>query len=896
MSNVIKPELNNFSEIAHAIMPYNVLADNFGQDLAAEQLLLEHESYTLGEARFMKALERQINRGEVCDNAIAKPLLDTLIPALHAHIEDFKNAGGKGKPPVWKNLFKQCPSDSMAVITIKSILMVLAKEESADLQRVASTIANNIEDEVQFGRIREQEAQHFKQRVKPNLDKRNGMIFKKAYMQAVEAGMLDKGELNDTWKPWDKMDKMNLGIRLIEMVIESTNLVVMERAHAGATAQELVRLAPDYIERLTTRAHALAGISPMFQPMIVPPKKWNGVKGGGYWAKGRRPLNLIRVGSKRALQRYMDVDMPDVYASINTVQETAWQINGDVLAVVNQVVNWDECPVEDVPSLNKADKPAMEDGVVCPETGEVLDADRMKKWKKNAAVIYRKEKARQSRRLSLEFALEQANKFSKYGSIYFPYNMDWRGRVYAIPMFNPQGNDMTKGLLIFANKIPVGSQGGYWLAVHGSNCAGVDKVSLDDRVQWVADNEANIIASAKAPLDNTWWAEQDSPFCFLAFCFEWAAYCESGKSELFESQLPLAFDGTCSGLQHFSAMLRDEVGGAAVNLTPSPKPQDIYGIVADKVNVVLQDMLENGTEDYYETKEDKKTGEIVERLAFGTKRIARVWLEFGVNRGVTKRSVMTLAYGSKEYGFADQVLEDTIQPAIDSGKGAMFGDARDASQYARGMAKLIWNAVKTTVIAAVEAMEWLQSSAKLVSAVVKEKKTGEILKPAMPVHWTTPAGFPVWSEYTKQDQKRIDLIFMGQQRIRVTVNTGDKTGKDGRPEIDAAKQASGIAPNFIHSMDASHLQLTVNACARHGVHSFAMIHDSFGCHAGFAHVMFEQVRQVLVDTYEEHDVIAEFFEEFAEQLHESQLEKMPALPSKGNLDIREILKSLYTFS
>ena len=35
-------------------------------------------------------------------------------------------------------------------------------------------------------------------------------------------------------------------------------------------------------------------------------------------------------------------------------------------------------------------------------------------------------------------------------------------------------------------------------------------------------------------------------------------------------------DGSCNGLQNFSAMLRDEVGGKAVNLIPSDKPQDVY--------------------------------------------------------------------------------------------------------------------------------------------------------------------------------------------------------------------------------------------------------------------------------------------------------------------------------
>ncbi|MRU22635.1 hypothetical protein FG476_00520, partial [Xylella fastidiosa subsp. multiplex] len=54
----------------------------------------------------------------------------------------------------------------------------------------------------------------------------------------------------------------------------------------------------------------------------------------------------------------------------------------------------------------------------------------LKQWKKAAAGIYRLDKARVSRRISLEFMLEQANKFASKKALWFPYNMDWRGRVY----------------------------------------------------------------------------------------------------------------------------------------------------------------------------------------------------------------------------------------------------------------------------------------------------------------------------------------------------------------------------------------------------------------------------------------------------------------------------------
>ena len=40
--------------------------------------------------------------------------------------------------------------------------------------------------------------------------------------------------------------------------------------------------------------------------------------------------------------------------------------------------------------------------------------------------------------------------------------------------------------------------------------------------------------------------------------------------------LPVHQDGSCNGLQHYAALGRDALGGAAVNLTPSEQPQDVY--------------------------------------------------------------------------------------------------------------------------------------------------------------------------------------------------------------------------------------------------------------------------------------------------------------------------------
>lgn len=892
--SVISIDKHDFSDVSNAIEPFNLLADHYGQDLAVKQLQLEHEAYTEGERRFIKNLERQTERGELADNQVAKPLMQTLVPKIAQAVKEW-HEGPDGKlstsrPSVAftmlsteekavKDRSLRISCESAAVIILKVILSKLVKPEGIPITPMASAIGRTLEDEIRFGRIRDQEKEHFKKAIAENLNKRAGVSYKKAYMQAVETSMLEQGQLEDAWGTWSPTEAVHVGIKMLEIVIQSTQLVELKRYGAGnaATDVEMVHLSDFWVKKMAQRGFSLAGIAPVYQPCVVPPKPWTGVVGGGYWAKGRRPLPLIRLGSKSAVARYEDVYMPEVYDAVNIIQNTPWKVNKKVLDVVNMVEKLNNTPIDDIPQMEPL-KPEDYAG----ETEEELKA-----WKKAAAGIYRREKARQSRRLSLSFIVSQANKFSQFKAIWFPYNMDWRGRVYAVPMFNPQGNDMQKGLLTLAVGKPIGADGFKWLKVHGANCAGVDKVTFEERIKWVEDNHDNIMATAKAPMDSIeWWGKLDSPFCFLAFCFEYAGVMHHGLS--YSCSLPIAFDGSCSGIQHFSAMLRDHIGGHAVNLTPSGKVQDIYRIVSDRIEEELKVLLVNGTDNEIVTHEDKKTGEITERLKLGTRELARQWLTYGMSRKVTKRSVMTLAYGSKEYGFADQVYEDIVMPAIDSGSGAMFTEPSQASRF---MAKMIWEAVSVTVVAAVDAMKWLQGAAKLLAAEVKDKKTGEILKPCLPVHWVTPDGFPVWQEYRKKDTTRLNLMFLGSFNLQPTINRGTKK------ELDKHKQESGISPNFVHSQDGSHLRKTVvHTHRKYGVMSFAVIHDSFGTIPADAEYLFRGVRETMVETYRDNDVLLDFYEQFEYQLHESQRDKLPELPKKGELNIEDILSSDFAFA
>ena len=887
----------SFDEVKHAISSYNHLADTYGELLATTQLDLEHEAYTEGEKRFKKALERAIERDEAASNRTIKPLLATLIPKVSDGLKEWleyqcNHARYKAKAyriltrDVEGKMWQNVDCDLVAVACVNVIISQLLKFTSPiALQGLILDIARSVETEMRYKELRNFEKVYSKGNLKAGLAKRHGAVYREQFAKTVEEAYIDKGVYNKVWAEWSKKEREFVGTMLIKIVIETTaliELIVPTQAQAVAGNEcTLVTFAESYKELLQKRAGTLAGISPVFQPCVVPPKPWTGVTGGGYYATARAPLALVRVHSKKALRRYKGFSMPKVYDAINLIQKTPWRINKKVLEVAKEVSSWEHNPIEDQPDNVKKPLPPLPRNF---KTDEKVN----KEWRKAAQKIHRENDSSAARKLAQVFTLTQATKFSSFKSIYFPYNLDWRGRVYAVPQFNPQGDDLTKGLLTFSKGKPIGKVGFYWLKVHGANTAGTliaelgvksDKAPVDARIKWVNDNHENILKCAEDPLDSRWWCEMDSPYCFLAFCFEYAAVIKHGLS--YVCSLPVALDGSCSGIQHLSAMLRDSVGGFAVNLVPSPVVQDIYNIVADKVNTRLEDLVVNGTENSLETVVDKETGEIIERVVLGTKALAQQWIDYGVNRSVTKRPVMTLAYGASEYGYGDQIYQDTVKRAIEKGEGDMFVQPFMAARF---MATCVWEEVSSVVVAAVKVMEWLQNCAKLWS---NNKNESNI------IHWVAPSGFPVWQEYIQQKKDFIETLINGtfRLRLRVTAEIGDHNRK-----IDKLRQVSGMSPNFTHSHDAAHLDLTVlHANSEYDIEMFALIHDSFGACPADVEGLFKAVREAFVKMYEENDVLEDFKETVEEALHPSLKDKLLDLPSKGDLNIRDVLDSLYAF-
>src|SRR3546814_320164 len=103
---------------------------------------------------------------------------------------------------------------------------------------------------------------------------------------------------------------------------------------------------------------------------------------------------------------------------------------------------------------------------------------------------------------------------------------------------------------------------------------------------------------------------------------------------------------------------------------------------------------------------------------------------------------------------------------------------------------------------------------------------------------------------------------------------------------------SAASPNVIHSMDGSHLQLSVVRAKEEGINNFAMINDSFGNHAGNMTIFSRVIREAFVETYEDYCPIKERNGYARTVLYENGVDSLPPIPTKVELELRLIRHSL----
>lgn len=620
-------------------------------------------------------------------------------------------------------------------------------------------------------------------------------------------------------------------------------------------------MAKDAIEQAMRNA-------PVFVPCREAPAPWTGFTTGGYWGtRDRFRAPFIRTHQKEsraaATNAIRSGSMAQHVSGVNALQAVPWRINGEILSLM-QWATEHNIPVKGLPDA-AVEVPERFDPAVWEDMTE--DAQRFAAWKRGKARRHNMRVA--TKEIALACDVEYARQLVDAERFYTPMNCDWRGRVYCAPAFNFQRDDRVRALFQFADGVPLGDEDGlYWLKVHVANTGAFDKLDkkpFAERIAWVNKNLERINALSFDPKGSVeWWTAADKPFLFVAACQELSKALSGGTS--FMTRVPVSFDGSCSGLQHLSAMTRAPEG-ALVNLVPMDAPQDVYQTVADKLKLVIE-------RERFSRKEVTFKG-----FTITEGKLARMAELYGIDRKLVKRQVMTFPYSSKEAGMRDQIIDDTMRKLEDEViKGTLkrhpFGEdnGRAAAHY---LSQRIYKTIAETVSLPAQAMGFLRKCAQ---ALAHE---GKVLE------WTTPTGLPWINRYMENNAERVRLYLSHKTvQIRLAGETS-KVNKD--------KVANAVSPNFVHACDASHLIRSAIACHAEGV-QLATVHDSFGCHAPKASRMNAIIRDEFVTMYEERDVLAEVREATARALSDHSRHPVPDLPQYGSLNLSEIRNARYCFA
>lgn len=777
-------------------------------------------------------------------------------------------------------LIEKLGPEVAAYMTLRVCLDMLAVG-GGRARAAAFEISRLMLDELRYRKFRKEAPALFKYRLN-SFDTNNYAHKKRSLDATMEWAKVntDEFELSDPVR-------LAIGMKMLDVFLTTTSLGYIDTQGIPLAKQKRfkgrVHIRTNMVllptEETTTwmddRNNHLLMLQPVNPPMVLPPVPWGPGRRGGYRFGLRGKYGLGRGLYRDHKKAVENAEMPLLYKALNAIQDTGWRINVPVLSLIAQMT-------ERQMVAGLADEPL-------PSKPEDIEesAESRRLWRRAASMVKSRNVQRKAERRRVAQMLRVAGTFSN-DTIYFPCNLDFRGRVYPIPNYlNPQGDDMQKSLLLFEESVPLGEHGWWYLCLHGANCLDetpqgvkMSSLTLEERVAWIESHSEQIAQVARDPLSNLWWFDADQPFQFYAFAaeFDRIRICgTTGSRDQVETRLPVSQDGTCNGVQHFSALLRDCVGGASVNLLPSPTPADLYQQLCSDVRDALE----------------RDAGKLGEVCSAGAPSFPHLWLSSPakVDRKMVKRPAMTFPYGSRAYGFAEQLAEylsglDNWEQVkqhftyLDPEYLKPIGGISQACTYLAGV---IWQCLQVRVVAAFNGMEWMRECVRLLASKNHA------------IEWTVPGtGLRVRQEYFQCKKRQIKTVLAGVVRSPAYF--------EETSTVRAEKQMNAISPNFIHSLDAAVLMHTVALASSRGVTSFAMVHDSFGTPAGHAQMMYEATREAFVEYYKQHNPVMSLFEEFrnaAESIEGGEKweggAEIPSPPAPGNLDIEVVRQSRYFF-
>jgi len=814
-----------------------------------EQIKLETRAVDDGIARYKRLAEEATRRGAGAQLKPAERLIVYWMPDLTRAMRRLQRSHAKGMPGPSRHLHAHLVGlvhpQRMAYVLIHTMLsMLMLKPTGVKRTHLAAIIGRNIIAEVNADTLREEKSEEWDEFERTHKKMHPDDVNALARAESVALSASNK-------------EVVSFGLELLWIVVDQCAIpvkrgdeLVYPAAFKGVT-RRFGKKTPTFIVptnhllKVIDDGHEIRKMMrPRYLPMLVQPYRWNKDQPGGY-VRIRTPLiSKIKPHQREAINH---ANMDRVYDGLHAVSSTAWHINRRILELIGEV--W-------ATGGNDLSVPRADDmPLPPPPSGFDEKAPRGKRWKNvapEAREQWVKEYARKrkqnilarSERETFIRKFDIATMMQEHEAFYLPHQMDFRSRCYPIPQpLHHHNDDLCRGLLQFAVPKDMGEHGREWVYIHAANSYGLDKIPFANRIEWVRQSEAEIKKCAADPMAREFWRNAKQPWQFLAACMAIAGD---------PRRIPIQLDGTANVLQHYAAMTRDPDLAAAVNMIDCEEPADPYrNGAAAMQTLVTADIIANMIFQRRIRVKGKKT-----LLKFNPQLVDGL-----IDRDMAKPPWMTTFYGSTLSGIIRQIKTRLLKVGKHIEPASLFIGALYLAEVAQ-------RSIRSSCPSAHNAKAFLTACGEALAE--------HGVAPA----WLTKIGFPVVQGYRKPKRKQIHTLWGN-------VQLAERTMLD---PIRRGKHKTSIAPNFVHSLDATHMLMTASAAVSANL-DFAAVHDSYWTHAGSVRTLGQIIRTQFIDLHSG-DALADFADQCRRLCPEATI---PDPPARGSFDMNEVMRARYFF-
>ncbi len=674
----------------------------------AKQIELEREQIRLGQQQLRDNTYKLEDKDYASASVYGVASIEQLMPAVVGRVQQTTNRIKEGKIGyAFKEInqfLEHVTAEDVSAIACKVTFdkVFSTKPKSNLVQNVTDAIGQAVENECMMRYYESSVPGLFNTLTKNYWHKSIGTHQKVVVIRTL----MNRMDV-EHWKAWGIANRIKLGSWLLDCICEASQWFIRDVRREGRKTHNYVVPSPEFMEVKDAVMATAELFSPIAWPMLIEPNDWTPERQGGYLLNEiMKGHDMVRRGDSTLIQG------SNCYDFLNKIQKVAHCLNRFIVDVAEtlqerRISVGKFIPIVEVP--------------LPPKPVDIAEnAESRKQYRRDAAEVCNLNAQAFQKSCRTRMTMNAVKIFKKHKKFFIPWSFDYRSRVYPIPAFlTPQDTDFGKSLLRFYKESFVTPEAEEWLAFQVATTYGLDKSTMQERLEWVANNLTLIKRIAEDPIGNlSEWEAADEPWQFLAACEEYNACVISCTRQ--HTGLPVATDATCSGLQILAGLAKDASTAKLVNVLPSDKPQDAYKVIAEQAKPNVPDCIKQH-----------------------------------MDRKVTKRSVMTIPYNSKPFSNRAYIREALKDKGVEVEKDDL-----------NVTVKAVRDAMDVVVPGPMKVMRWIE---KEVAAAID--------RGAEKLVWSTPSGFIVSQRLMKKQTQEVKLILLGRCKINVATEDSDKVDK-----------------------------------------------------------------------------------------------------------------------